>query len=161
MGALNTYTYNNSPSVNNYSLLSGINFFEESRNFLLKKSYYALQPQYTTSRLTNNYGSTVLPLHHLFPSHVVESSLTSDVSLLINSQTLTSGRISKLSESPLYLPGDLYFNSNEHLSYYKSSFNNFLIDLNTTNTPYKSSTLFYGLSTTATTGASFGLTFKL
>ena len=150
-----------SPSVGNHSLLSGINFFEESRNFLLKKSYYSLQPQYTTSRLSHNYGSNAAIIQHLSPNHVVESSLTSDASLLLTSQTLTGVYTLQQGTSSPHFPSSLYFNSNEHLSYYKSSFNNFLIDLNTTNTPHKSSTLFYGFSAVTTTDASTKLEFKL
>jgi hypothetical protein len=161
LNTLNTYKDSRSPSVGSHSLLSGINFFEESRNFLLKKSYYALQPQYTTSRLSHNYESTAAISQHLSPNHVVESSLTSDASLLLTSQTLTGVYTLQQGMSSPNFPSSLYFNSNEHLSYYKSSFNNFLIDLNTTNTPLKSSTLFYGFSTVTTTDASAKLKFKL
>jgi hypothetical protein len=140
--------------------MSNINFFEDSRNFLLKKSYYSMQPQYTTSNFSNALTTAFTSTASVNTNLSMSNSIISDISFFYSNQTLYNPSYNLISQ--LYYDPNCnnYFNSNDHLVYYKSSFNNFLMDLNTTSAHSKVNTLYYNFITKSNQSTPTKLTFK-
>ena len=117
-------------SVNNNSI---INFFEDSRSFLNKKAYFTLQPRLNTTSLAPSFQSN----QNLYSdsSSLVNMSevLLLDMNILLLGNTLSSGSLfdgdafnAPASSSSLFL-------TNDYLSYFVGSHDNFVISLNSTN----------------------------
>jgi hypothetical protein len=150
----------NTTALNTKVHMSNINFFEDSRSFLLKKSYYSMQPQYSTSILSTSFTPS-LPLNNSHkPTVNITNSIISDISFFYSNQTLSNTPYDASLHNYSSSPSTSYFNSSDHLVHYKASFNNFLMDLNTTSAYSKTSMVFYNFNTDSASTTQTKLNFK-
>jgi len=119
-----------------------------------------MQPQYSISKLANTFTPAFTSNLHPTTSLSMTNSIISDISFFYSNQTLSNPLYNTTPKLYCDLNRNTYFNSNDHLVYYKSSFNNFLMDLNTTSTYSKTSTLFYNFTTKNSQPVLTKLTFK-
>lgn len=123
--------FNNSLSTNSIKLSSLVNYFEDSRSFINKKSYFTLQPRFSTTSLNytlSNNISTDQPL-----VYNLNDAMLLDFNLVLLSNTLSAGSSSLLSNSHQSDLGDNLFITSDYLNYFTASHDNFVISLNTTN----------------------------
>ena len=110
-----------------------INFFEDSRSFINKKAYFTLQPRLNTTSLSPSLLSSYHRSTALNNSVSTQDALVLDMNILLLSNTLSSGNLcnhSKFGSSSPYT--DLFY-TNDYLSYFTSSHDNFIVSLNSSN----------------------------
>ena len=110
-----------------------INYFEDSRSFLNKKAYFTLQPRLNTTALgvsvtdlsSNSYTTT--------QNIQISDILVLDMNVALLSNTMSSGNYEYHLTDRVGSQGLNLFLTNDYLNYFSSSYDNFVISLNTTN----------------------------
>ena len=117
-------------AINNNSI---INFFEDSRSFLNKKAYFTLQPRLNTTSLAPSFQDTQSFYNDSNSLINMSEVLLLDMNILLLGNTLSSGSLLSGDISNAAANNSSLFITNDYLSYFVGSHDNFVISLNSTN----------------------------
>ena len=123
-------SFNESLNASSTELSSLINYFEDSRNFINKKAYYTLQPRLNTTKLV-----PIVSLDNSLanePILTLQDTILLDLNLLLLGNTLSAGSYINITNNLNSVNNANLFTSNDYLTYFTNSHDNFVISLNNT-----------------------------